>query len=126
MSGDLALVTGAQQGIGRAITIALARSGVDVIANYFDDDTAMESLAKEVISLRVHCHFYKADLSLRDQITGLLAFTDSIGCVDILINIAAIFPRSSFLIVPEEMRNRVQSINIKVPFCVRSILHVQW
>jgi NAD(P)-dependent dehydrogenase (short-subunit alcohol dehydrogenase family) len=116
MNGKLALVTGAQQGIGRAITIALAKSGVDIVANYFDDDEAMQSLAKEVTSLGVQCHAFKADLSDREQINDLLAFTDSFGCVDILINNAAIFPRSSFLTVPEEMWDKVQSINIKAPF----------
>ena len=116
MKCKLALVTGAQQGIGRAITIALARSGVDVIASCFDDDVAMQSLVDEVSSLGVKCHSFKADLSDREKITDLLSFTDSIGCVDILINNAAIFPRSSFLTVPEEMWDKVQFINIKAPF----------
>ena len=46
--GKVALVTGAQQGIGRAIAVALAREGADVGVNYLDDREAAERVAGEV------------------------------------------------------------------------------
>ena len=50
LAGKVALVTGAQQGIGRAIAIALARARADVVINYLDDVRAAEDVAAEVHS----------------------------------------------------------------------------
>src|SRR5258705_8748701 len=47
LSGKTALVTGAQQGIGRAIAVALARDGADVGINFLDDRKAAEVVAGE-------------------------------------------------------------------------------
>ena len=44
LSGKLALVTGAQQGIGRQTALALAACGAEVIASYPDDDDAAQQL----------------------------------------------------------------------------------
>jgi NAD(P)-dependent dehydrogenase (short-subunit alcohol dehydrogenase family) len=48
LGGKVALVTGAQQGIGRAIAVALAREGADVGVNYLDDRDAAEQVVAEV------------------------------------------------------------------------------
>jgi NAD(P)-dependent dehydrogenase (short-subunit alcohol dehydrogenase family) len=48
LAGQVALVTGAQQGIGRAIAVALAQDGADVAVNYLDDRTAAAEVVAKV------------------------------------------------------------------------------
>ncbi len=51
LSGKAALVTGAQQGIGKAISLALAREGADVAINYLDEEAMAEDVAASVRAL---------------------------------------------------------------------------
>src|SRR5712664_2099911 len=48
LAGKVALVTGAQQGIGRAIALAMAGEGADVGLNFLDDPGAAERVAGEI------------------------------------------------------------------------------
>src|SRR5260370_11524883 len=54
LAGKVALVTGAQQGIGRAIALAMAGEGADVRLNFLDDPGAAERVAGEVRGRRRH------------------------------------------------------------------------
>ena len=48
LAGRIALVTGAQQGIGAAISVALAEEGADVALTWLDDDPAAEGVAGRI------------------------------------------------------------------------------
>lgn len=125
MSRQLVLVTGAQQGIGRAVALALGQSGCDIIANYHDDESAAGTLAAELEVLGVGCHLIKADLSRSDEIKKMFAIIESIGVVNVLVNNAAIFPREQFLDVSEDLWDEVQAVNLKAPFlCTQYVAKV--
>ena len=48
LAGKVALVTGAQQGIGKAIALAYGREGASVVINYLDNQAAAEEIASQI------------------------------------------------------------------------------
>ena len=57
LSGKAALVTGAQQGIGKAIALALAQEGADVAINYLDGEAMAEDVAAGGARVGPSCRF---------------------------------------------------------------------
>ena len=73
--GQTALVTGAQQGIGKAIAVKLASMGADIIINWFDDEEKATEVAEIVTSYGQKVKLIKADISNVNQIKGALLRT---------------------------------------------------
>ena len=98
LEGKRALVTGAQQGIGRAAVLALAHEGADVVINWFEGQPAANQLSEEVHELKRRSLCVQGDVSKSVDVTQ---FVDEayrgLGGLDILINNAGVFPRSPFL-----------------------------
>ncbi|MCW8087393.1 SDR family NAD(P)-dependent oxidoreductase [Sabulicella glaciei] len=117
-----ALVTGAQQGIGRAAALALAADGCDVVVNWLDDEDAAHSVADEVIALGRRSVLLRGDVSSVDFCRRLVAETvRSFGRIDVLVNNAGIFPRVPFLDMAEAEWDRVISVNLKGSvFCAQA------
>jgi len=63
LAGRTALVTGASRGIGRAIALALAQEGADVVVNYVYNETPAQQLAEEIKQLGRQSFPVKADVS---------------------------------------------------------------
>ena len=123
LAGKVALVTGAQQGIGRAIAIALARDGADVGVNYLDDAAAAEGVAGEIRALGRRALIVQGDVS---QVSSVAAFvqtvTESLGLPEILVNNAGVFPRASFLELGEREWDHVLGVNLKGSFlCAQAV-----
>jgi 3-oxoacyl-[acyl-carrier protein] reductase len=115
--GIAALVTGGQQGIGRAIALALAREGADIALNYLDDPGAAEGVAKEIHAAGRRCLLIQGDVSRASDVTALVdAAERGLGSVNTLINNAGIFPRSPFLDLTEAEWDRVHAVNLKGSF----------
>ncbi len=92
LSGRTALITGAGKRIGRAIALALAEAGVNIIAHYNTSQAEAEGLAAEVRRLGPKAWTIPADLARPEQVAGLAArAADLSGGFDILINSASIF-----------------------------------
>ena len=91
-----AVVTGAQQGIGLAIAVALAQAGAHIVANYLDEDAAASGM-QTLSDMGARVTWVKADLTDTTQIAHLFAQADAQGGVDILVNNAAYQRVAEFL-----------------------------
>ena len=116
-AGKVALVTGAQQGIGRAMVAALAEAGADVAVNWHDDVEKAEESAVLVREAGRRAMLVRGDVSSVPGCRHLVAeAVGQFGRIDILINNAGMFPRVAFLDMEEADYDFVMDINQKGTF----------
>jgi len=121
--GRVALVTGAQQGIGRATALALARAGADVALNYLDDRAAAEKAAGEIRGMGRRALVIRGDVSRAADVEAIVgAVGRGLGVPEILVNNAGIYPRSPFLELAEREWDAVLDVNLKGSFlCAQAV-----
>ena len=117
LTGKVALVTGAQQGIGRAIALAFAREGADVGVNYLDDRGAADKVAHEVRGAGRRAVIVQADVA---QPAGAQTMVERVvaelGGLDVLVNNAGVYPRVPLLEMRESDWDLVLDVNLKGGF----------
>lgn len=87
LSGKIALVTGASNGLGQGVAIALAKTGAEVIVNYRNDDKGADKTIYEIEKLEKKAIKIKADVSDEKQVNMLFdTIEKKYGRLDILIN----------------------------------------
>ena len=85
LTGKVVLVTGAQQGIGRAMAREFAAVGADVAINWLDDDGAAQRVAHEVRTQGRRATLVQADVSRIEQVKAMvLAAQEGLGPIDTL------------------------------------------
>jgi 2-deoxy-D-gluconate 3-dehydrogenase len=117
LEGKVALVTGANRGLGQAMALALAEAGADVVA-VCRSGVAQET-ARQVRSLGRRHLDIAADLSqasVQDLTDIVSQVEQALGHVDVLVNNAGIIRRSSALDYSEEDWDAVYHVNLKSPF----------
>lgn len=121
-SRRVALVTGASRGIGRAITIELARIGYDILLNFRSNEAAAQeakTLAQSAAGPDARIELCRSDIADRDDRQQLLETTRSkFGRLDLLVNNAGVAPekRDDLLETSEESFDRLLSVNLKGAF----------
>ena len=117
LQGKVALVTGAQQGIGAAIALALAGEGADVAVNWLDNQADAEAVAKGVRARGRRAVLIKADVGKLPEIEAMVAeAARQLGTIDILVNNAGVYPRVKFLEMRESDWDFLLDINLKGGF----------
>jgi NAD(P)-dependent dehydrogenase (short-subunit alcohol dehydrogenase family) len=123
LEGQVAIVTGAGQGIGRAIAMELATLGADVVTADRDEATAART-ADEVRALGRRAFSIGTDVSRRADVEAMAARTMAeLGRIDILVNNAGINRRAAPLEITDELWEATMNVNARsVLYGVQAIL----
>ena len=121
LTGQKALVTGANSGIGKGVAIALGQAGADVVVNYVDGDDAANAVVEEIRKAGVRAYAHKADVSSEDQVGAMFArMLQEFGTIDILVSNAGLQRDSAFHDMTLEKWNKVIGVNLTGQFlCAR-------
>jgi NAD(P)-dependent dehydrogenase (short-subunit alcohol dehydrogenase family) len=122
LSGHIALVTGAGQGIGKASALALAAAGANVVAVDINGQSIKE-IAEAVAATGRRCLPIQADIgSLRDIDRMVVEAVTTFGGIDILVNNAGVTRRAYIMDLTEEDWDRIHRVNAKgVFFCLQRV-----
>ncbi|WOB45376.1 3-oxoacyl-[acyl-carrier-protein] reductase [Thermoleptolyngbya oregonensis NK1-22] len=122
LAGQVALVTGASRGIGRAIALALAAEGAKVAVNYASSSGAADAVVAEIAGTGGEAIALQADVSKADQVDALFnAVMEKWGRVDVLVNNAGITRDTLLLRMKPEDWQAVIDLNLTGVFlCTRA------
>jgi 3-oxoacyl-[acyl-carrier protein] reductase len=113
LSGRKALVTGGSRGIGREITLALARAGADVLACYRSDGEHVAQLARELKETAGDHHLVRADVSDVADVRALVnECGERFGRLDIVVNNAGVISHEPFDRLAVDEWRRVLDTNL--------------
>lgn len=117
LTGKVALVTGASQGIGASIARRLSEAGASVTIHYRSNDTAANALAREMNKAGGKAIAVQGDLANTESVDALVSKTiDAFGALDIAVNNAGSFPNRSLLDMTFEEWQAMYADNVETAF----------
>jgi glucose 1-dehydrogenase len=117
LNSKVAIVTGGNSGIGRAIVLELARQGANVVIDYLAHPGATDALEQQVSKLGDQSIGVEADASRPADLQMLIdKAVSAFGRLDIMVNNAGVETRTSILDTTEDQYERVMAINLKGAF----------
>jgi NAD(P)-dependent dehydrogenase (short-subunit alcohol dehydrogenase family) len=129
LAGKIALITGADSGIGRAVAIAFAREGADVAVAYLNEHDDAKETARWVESAGRQCLLLPGDLAQKSHCQSLVDQTvERFGRIDVLVNNAAFqMTHETFEEIPDEEWVMTFDVNITAIFrlCQAAIKHMR-
>src|SRR5262245_7407264 len=126
LKGKVAVVTGGNSGIGKAVVLELARQGANIVIDYVVHPEATEEVEKQIAALGDQCIGVLADVSKVAELEKLIgAAVRAFGRIDIIVNTAGVETRTSLLAPPEPQYDRVMQINLNSASSVPSLRPVK-
>ncbi|HEY42437.1 MAG TPA: SDR family oxidoreductase [Anaerolineae bacterium] len=121
--GQVAIVTGAARGIGRAIAIQLASSGAKIVVTDIQSSKS-EDVVKEIVDIGGEAKSIQVDVTKADQVQKMVDETlDAYGRIDILVNNAGIFTAATFPEMTEAQWDEMLAVHLKGTFlCSRAVI----
>lgn len=115
----VALVTGGSRGIGRAISLELARTGFAVLINFNENFEAAEEVRQEIEQLGMVAEICQADITAKSHRDLLVSFTmERFGRIDLFVSNAGRAPevRKDILDTDEESFDAILDANLRAPY----------
>lgn len=121
LTGKTALVTGGSRGIGRETSLLLARSGAQVIINYYKSKEEAEKLRTEIVGHGAEADIFQADIAKPDDVGALFDFIrKKFSRLDILVNNAGTIKDNLLLSMDLSDWDKVHDLNLRGAFlCTR-------
>ena len=117
LGGKVALVTGADRGIGKGIATALARAGGRVAVNYHSEPELAAATTAELRALGADAFAVRADVRSKADVTAMIAeVVERFGDLDVLVNNAGVQTWQPLLDVSEDEWDLVVDTNLKGSF----------
>ncbi|MEC9027834.1 MAG: 3-oxoacyl-[acyl-carrier-protein] reductase [Cyanobacteriota bacterium] len=123
LTGQTALITGASRGIGRAVALALAEAGAEVVVNYSSSADAAEEVVQAITSNGGSAYAIKANVAEEDAVDQLIkTVLERSSSLDILINNAGITRDGLLMRMKTEDWQAVVNLNLTGVFlCTRAV-----
>ena len=117
LKGQVALVTGADSGIGKGVAIAIAQAGARVLVNYVHNQKAADEVVAEIKAAGGEAFAHRADVSKEDEVQAMFAkLIATYGAIDILVNNAGLQKDAKFVDMTLDEWNTIISINLTGQF----------
>ncbi|MFA9446749.1 SDR family oxidoreductase [Egicoccus sp. AB-alg6-2] len=118
LAGKKAVVTGADSGIGRAVALAFAREGADVLISYLEEDDDAKETARLVEEAGQQAVLVPGDLADPAHCRAVIERAkESFGRIDVLVNNAAFqMSREDIVDIPDDEWDRTFQVNITAMF----------
>jgi 3-oxoacyl-[acyl-carrier protein] reductase len=119
LTGKVALVTGGNRGIGRAVAFALAEAGADIAINYHNREREAEQVRSQVESYGRRCVTVPANVAVAADVARMVeAVEGRLGAVSILVNNAGIARPQAVEEITEADWDEIVDVNLKSVFLV--------
>src|SRR3989454_4274121 len=117
LKGKVAVVTGGNSGIGKAVVLELARQGANIVIDYVVHPEATEEVEKQIAALGDRSIGVLADVSKVADLEKLIdSAVKAFGKLDVMVNNAGVETRTSVLDTTEKQYEFVLNVNLKSAF----------